>query len=296
MACWSAWQAVRVSVSQLADLMCNHSWLALTGAGISTDSGIPDYRGPSARPTKPMQYAEFVNDPVARQRYWARSMMGWRSFGKAAPNRGHQALARLQEATDARGVITQNVDGLHLLAGSRDVVELHGAISRVICLDCGSRSARSRLQARLEAANPSVQGEIPAGHAELRPDGDADVAETSQFVVVDCEECGGSLKPDLVFFGENVPKPRVERAYDQLDGCELLVVLGSSLTVMSGLRFARQQAKRGRLVVCVNQGPTRGDELFGLKIEDGCSEVLTQVATELGVDESRLSPTATHQA
>lgn len=274
---FAAWHPCGVSVSRLADLLQTNSWLALTGAGISTDSGIPDYRGPASRPTRPMQYAEFVADPVARQRYWARSMLGWRSFGAASPNLGHRSLANLERKTNCLGVLTQNVDGLHAAAGSRQVVELHGAISRVACLDCGERTSRSELQTRMEGANPGVVGSIPAGHAELRPDGDAEVGSTADFVVVDCLGCGGRLKPDVVFFGESVPQQTVAEAYEVFEEADVLLVLGSSLTVMSGLRFARRQAKRGRVVACVNQGPTRADDLFDLKLELGTSSVLAEL-------------------
>jgi len=263
------------AVAAVAEALLAGPWVALTGAGVSTDSGIPDYRGPNARPATPMQYAEFVGDPRARQRYWARSLLGWRSFGAATPNAGHHALAGLQRVTPGLGVITQNVDGLHAQAGSSPVVDLHGRISDVACLTCGDISPRAELQARLEDANPHVTGSLPAGHAELRPDGDAEIDDTARFVVVACQRCGGVLKPDVVFFGESVPRVRVERAFELLAGAETLLVLGSSLTVMSGLRFVRHQTRVGRRSVCVNRGRTRGDELFDLKVDAGVSETLT---------------------
>lgn len=265
----------------LASLIAGRRWLALTGAGISTDSGIPDYRGPNARPSNPIQYGDFLRHPHLRQRYWARSMMGWRSFGAASPNRGHEALARL-----GAPVITQNVDGLHRAAGSARVVELHGLISRVICLDCGTLSRRADLQRRLEAANPLVTGTIPAGHAELRADGDADVPVPDDFVVPACERCGGVLKPDVVFFGESVPKPRVAEARALLDDADALVVLGSSLTVMSGLRFVRWAARDGKPIAIVNRGRTRGDELADLKLDAGTTEVLEELAASTTVHPS----------
>lgn len=265
---------------QLAGLLAGRGWVALTGAGVSTDSGIPDYRGPTSIRATPMQYAEFVGSLEARQRYWARSYAGWRRIGHARPNPGHRALAELQ-AAGLLGVVTQNVDGLHRAAGSRPVIDLHGQIGWVVCLDCGDRTLRAAVQARLAALNPEhVLGDDP-GHAELRPDGDAVVRDWHDFVVADCLACGGRLKPDVVFFGESVPKPRVERAYALVDRAEVLVVAGSSLTVMSGLRFVRHQARRGRPVVIVNRGTTRGDELATLKIDDGCSAVLSGLAQRL---------------
>lgn len=271
-------------VDALVRLLDGRTWVALTGAGISTDSGIPDYRGPDARPTTPMQYADFVGDPAARQRYWARSLLGWRSFGAALPNPGHRALARLAGA-GLTHVITQNVDGLHEAAGSPDVLDLHGRISRVICLECGDVSDRAALQRRLDAANPAVTGTIPAGRAEmdsrLRPDGDAVVDDWGDFVVVGCGVCGGVLKPDVVFFGESVPRERVARATAIVEAAEVLVVAGSSLTVMSGLRFVRQHARAGKPVAIINRGPTRGDDLATIRLEAGTSETLGAVAQAL---------------
>ncbi|MGJ6979934.1 NAD-dependent protein deacetylase [Aestuariimicrobium soli] len=256
-------------VARLASVIDGRRWVALTGAGLSTDSGIPDYRGPDARPTNPIQYQAFIGDEGARRRYWSRSMMGYRSFGGASPNAGHLALARL-----GCPVLTQNVDGLHASAGSSEVIDLHGLISRVICLACGRTSSRDHLQDRLEAANPHVTGRIPAGQAELRPDGDAEVAEPEGFVVPACELCAGVLKPDVVFFGESVPAARVEQAWSMVHAAEVLLVAGSSLTVMSGLRFVRWAAKAGREVVIINQGRTRADDLATLRIDAGTSETL----------------------
>ena len=257
----------------MVDLLRGRSWVALTGAGISTDSGIPDYRGPTSIRATPMQYSEFVGSTESRQRYWARSYLGWRQIGQASPNDGHHALVDLEQAGLA-GVLTQNVDGLHSIAGSREVINLHGEISAVTCLDCGDRSSRLELQARLAAHNPGL-GDLPVlEHAELRPDGDAVVEDWSGFVLADCLVCGGRLKPDVVFFGESVPKPRVQDAYDLVDRGEVLVVVGSSLTVMSGLRFVRHQRKKDRPVVIVNRGQTRGDEFATVKLEAGCSETL----------------------
>lgn len=254
-------------LDDLRGLLSGRTWVCLTGAGISTDSGIPDYRGPGAPRANPIQYGDFLRDPEARRRYWARSMLGWRSFGAAQPNDGHRALARL-----GPGVITQNVDGLHEAAGSARVLDLHGRIDRVLCLGCGAVSDRAELQGRLDAANPGVVGTMPAGVAELRPDGDAEVEDWVGFRVVDCAACGGILKPDVVFFGEAVPKPRVARAYAMVDAADVLVVAGSSLTVMSGLRFVRHASGAGKPVAIINRGPTRGDAHADVRIEAGTTE------------------------
>ena len=263
-------------VDALASALRGRTWVALTGAGLSTDSGIPDYRGPRSRPTNPIQYRDFIGHPDARRRYWFRSMMGFRSFGAAHPNAGHHALAALGVP-----VITQNVDRLHSEAGSAQVVDLHGVISRVMCLDCGDLSPRATLQDRLEAANPSVTGSIPAGAAELRPDGDADIADPADFVVPACAVCGGMLKPDVVFFGENVPRPRVEEAYAHVDAAEALLIAGSSLTVMSGLRFARHAARLGKRLLIINHGPTRADDLADVRVNAGTTPTLVALASTL---------------
>ncbi len=244
------------------DLLAGRPLVVLTGAGLSTDSGIPDYRGPGSPARMPMTYQEFVAGPEAQQRYWARSHLGWGRMKRAEPNDGHRALAAL----DPELLITQNVDGLHEAAGSRRLVALHGRIADVVCLACRTTTARAALHDRLEAANPGW-GERHAG-VEVRPDGDVDLDDPAQiagFVVPACEECGGVLKPDVVFFGENVPKPRVERCYAAVDALTAsggaLLVAGSSLTVMSGFRFARHAAKLGIPLVIVNRGVTRGDDL-----------------------------------
>jgi NAD-dependent SIR2 family protein deacetylase len=272
--------AAPAAVTAAAELLRGRSWVALTGAGMSTDSGIPDYRGPTSIRATPMQYSEFVGSADAQRRYWARSYLGWRRIGRAEPNPGHRALADL-EAVGLTGVITQNVDGLHAAAGSTRVINLHGDIASVVCLECGDRSERSELQRRLRNANPHIDEPHTLEHAELRPDGDAVVQDWRQFRLVGCRGCGGRLKPDVVFFGESVPKPRVEAAYELLERGEVLVVFGSSLTVMSGLRFVRHNAKRQRLVMIINRGATRGDEFASLKIDRGCSETLTELRASL---------------
>jgi NAD-dependent SIR2 family protein deacetylase len=274
--------ASTIASTAVADLLRGRSWVALTGAGMSTDSGIPDYRGPTSVRATPMQYSEFLGSAEAQRRYWARSYLGWRRIGRAEPNPGHRALADLEVAGLA-GVITQNVDGLHSAAGSTHVINLHGDIAMVVCLECGQYSARSELQRRLTSANPELEQPLVLQHAELRPDGDAVARDWQQFRLVGCVQCGGRLKPDVVFFGESVPKSRVEAAYALMGCAEILVVLGSSLTVMSGFRFVRHNAKLQRPVVIINRGPTRGDELASLKIDGGCSETLAELrATLLG--------------
>ncbi|MEO7351191.1 MAG: NAD-dependent protein deacetylase [Marmoricola sp.] len=247
--------------------------VALTGAGLSTDSGIPDYRGPGAPVRMPMTFQEFLATPESRRRYWARAHVGWSRMGSAEPNDGHRALAQLEAAGQVSFLITQNVDGLHERAGHQRMVALHGRISEVVCLDCGGRAHRIAMQRLLSEANPGwLQQHSLAGD---RPDGDVDLEETRGFVVPGCDGCGGRLKPDVVFFGENVPKHRVARCYAGLDAADALLVVGSSLTVMSGLRFVRYAAKRGLPVVIVNRGLTRGDPLATVKIEAGCSEWLS---------------------
>ena len=261
------------------DLLRDRPLVVLTGAGLSTDSGIPDYRGPNSPSRMPMTYQEFVSGPAARQRYWARSYLGWGRMRHAEPNAGHHALARLAPSL----LITQNVDGLHERAGTPRLVALHGRIADVVCLGCRQTTSRQSLQARLAELNPGWMER----HSDVavRPDGDVELDDTAGFVVPDCPGCGGMLKPDVVFFGENVPVPRVERCYAAVDALAnsggALLVAGSSLTVMSGLRFVRRAAKAGVPVVIVNRGTTRGDELATCKLEVGCSEFLAVLVEEL---------------
>jgi len=258
------------------DLLRHGRLVVLTGAGLSTDSGIPDYRGPGSRARQPMTYQDFVSGPAARQRYWARSHLGWSRMGRAAPNAGHHALAAL----DPDLLITQNVDGLHEAAGSRRLVALHGRIAEVVCLSCRGGTSRAALEERMARLNPGF-AERHDG-VSSRPDGDVDLEDTSDFVVPDCAGCGGVLKPDVVFFGENVPAARVQRCYDAVDALgpeDALLVVGSSLTVMSGFRFVRRAVRAGVPVVIVNRGPTRGDDLATVKVDAGCSEFLATLAT-----------------
>jgi NAD-dependent SIR2 family protein deacetylase len=271
---------VDVLTGGLGELIDRGGVCLLSGAGLSTDSGIPDYRGPSGalRARLPMTIAEFRGSPEARRRYWARAHIGWRRLAAARPNAGHRAVAALQQAGVLRGIITQNVDGLHQAAGARDVVELHGTLARVVCLECGARSAREALDQRLRASNPNLDwDEVPASN----PDGDTELADeqVAQFRVVGCECCGADLlKPDVVFFGESVPRPRVQRCFELLDGSACLLVLGSSLTVMSGLRFVHR-ARQARIpVAIVNRGATRGDPLADIKVDAPLGEVLPSLA------------------
>jgi NAD-dependent SIR2 family protein deacetylase len=264
--------------------------VALTGAGVSTDSGIPDYRGPGAPVRRPMTFQDFVGNGDNQRHYWARAHLGWSRMGSAEPNDGHRALTRLEAAGRVSYLITQNVDGLHELAGQRRMVALHGRISDVICLDCGARTHRTAMQRRLGEANPGWLAEHSG--ATVRPDGDVDLEDTARFIVPCCDGCGGRLKPDVVFFGENVPKQRVEGCYAALDDADALLVAGSSLSVMSGLRFVRYAAKAGLPVIIVNRGNTRGDDLATVKVEAGCSEWLSRLASVVATTAESLSPHA----
>ncbi|MEU4412301.1 NAD-dependent protein deacetylase [Nocardia salmonicida] len=268
------------AVERAAELLSGRRIVVISGAGLSTDSGIPDYRGPDSPPRTPMTYQQFVGDPVFRQRYWARNHIGWRRMDAARPNPGHRALARLERAGAVSGVITQNVDLLHTKAGARRVIDLHGTYARVRCLNCANLISRMTLAQQLEAANPGFAENVSAGPTgiEVAPDADAVVTDTDRFRMVDCTVCGGMLKPDIVYFGENVPPDRVEAAFDMVEQARAILVAGSSLTVMSGLRFVRRAAKNGVPVVIVNRGRTRGDELATLRIDAGCSETLCALA------------------
>ncbi|OBI79935.1 NAD-dependent protein deacetylase [Mycobacterium sp. E740] len=255
----------------------------LTGAGMSTDSGIPDYRGPDSPPSNPMTIRQFTSDPVFRQRYWARNHLGWRHMDATLPNAGHRALAALETAGAVSGVVTQNVDLLHTKAGSGNVVDLHGTYARVACLDCGHTMSRAALAELLEAANPGFaeRAANSVGSIAVAPDADAVVGDTTAFRIVDCPRCGGMLKPDIVYFGENVPKERVEQAYSMVDEADALLVAGSSLTVFSGYRFVRHAAAEGMPIAIINRGPTRGDDLATVKLDNGCSPMLALLAAEL---------------
>jgi NAD-dependent SIR2 family protein deacetylase len=271
-----------VEAPELVKVLAGQPIAVLTGAGLSTDSGIPDYRGPDSPPSNPMTIRQFTSDPVFRQRYWARNHVGWRHMDSTLPNAGHRAVAALERAGVVTGVITQNVDRLHTKAGSTTVVDLHGTYTRVVCLDCGHTLSRMDLADRLEALNPGfVERAEKVGGIAVAPDADAMVTETASFHYVDCPQCGGMLKPDIVYFGENVPKDRVAQAYSLVDGADALLVAGSSLTVFSGLRFVKHAAAAGMPVAIINRGPTRGDGLATVKVDGGCSELLALLADEL---------------
>jgi NAD-dependent SIR2 family protein deacetylase len=270
-------------MTRLGELVAAGGVVVLSGAGLSTDSGIPDYRGPTgaARRHTPMTYGEFTRTTQARRRYWARSHVGWQAVARAEPNEGHRAVARLQHHGLVDGIITQNVDGLHTAAGGRDVVELHGNLEDVVCLSCHGRCSRLELDARLRTANPDF-----VAATRVNPDGDVELADEAveRFRLVPCSGCGSDLlKPDVVFFGENVPKDRVERCYALVDGADTLLVLGSSLTVMSGLRFVKHAAKRGIDIAIVNDGETRGDAYATVRLHDRLAPTLTALTATAAV-------------
>jgi NAD-dependent SIR2 family protein deacetylase len=249
----------------------------LTGAGLSTDSGIPDYRGEGAPVRSPMTFSQFLGDLDYRKRYWAGSHLGWKRFAAAGPNAGHTAIADLESAGVINGVITQNVDGLHLRAGSRKVVDLHGSMDRVRCLTCGQYFARGDISARLAAANPWIEGDdLP-----LNPDGDVQIASVSDFVIPDCSVCGGMLKPDVVFFGEFVPVEKFTEASALVQRAEAFIVAGSSLMVNSGIRLLDQAVKRKLPVIVINRGVTKGDSRAAVKIDSGTSETLVSLLERL---------------
>ncbi|WOF24474.1 NAD-dependent deacetylase [Microbacterium betulae] len=250
----------------------------LTGAGVSTDSGIPDYRGAGAPRRTPMTAQTFLSDEAARRRYWVGSHLGWRAFTAAAPNTGHAALAALERSGVASGIVTQNVDGLHLRAGSRRVVELHGTMRRVFCTHCGQVFDRRDIGERVERDNPWIT--VPE-NVELGPDGDVLPGSSDGFVVPECSVCGGMLKPDVVFFGEFIPAEKFREAEQLVSSSEALLVAGSSLVVNSGIRLV-ERARRKRLpVVIVNRGETRADHRAAVKIDAGTSEVLPALADAL---------------
>jgi NAD-dependent SIR2 family protein deacetylase len=265
----------------VVDLIADGDVAVLTGAGLSTESGIPDYRGPMgrARSFAPITYQAFVGSTSDRRRYWARSHLGWQRIAHALPNSGHAAVADLERRGLLSGIITQNVDGLHQAAGAQQVVDLHGRLDRVVCLDCGAVSTRAALDNRLREANAGWVARAD----QLNPDGDVDVAlhDVERFRIVGCEHCDGLLKPDVVFFGESVPRPRVEQCYELVDNAGAVLVLGSSLSVMSGYRFVRHAAKIGVPVAIVNQGPTRGDVHAEVTLDAALGATLTALVKQL---------------
>ena len=277
------------AIATLAQFLRTHGRvLALTGAGCSTESGIPDYRDANGawKHARPVMYQQFVGSHATRQRYWARSLVGWRRIAAAAPGRAHRALARLEAAGLVGSVLTQNVDGLHTSAGSRDVIDLHGRLDTVQCLSCGELSAREDFQARLEACNPHLRQVLPAAVA---PDGDAALSDVDygSVNVPECARCGGLLKPHVVFFGEGVPPSRVAEAFARLEAAEAVLVVGSSLMVFSGYRFVQAAVRDGKPVAAVNVGKTRADADLALKVVASCGDALDAVADALT---SRLEP------
>lgn len=275
------------ALEAIADLVAGGDVCVLTGAGMSTESGIPDYRGPDGRRrVQPMQYSEFVAGPDSRRRYWSRAHVGWGRFDASAPNAGHRVVAALQREGFLSSIITQNVDGLHQAAGATGVLELHGTLSSVRCLTCEERIPRDVMEERLARLNPGFAERVRTG--EIRPDGDVTIADAdvASFVLATCRRCGAdTLKPHVVYFGEQVPKDRVARAYEAVDASRLLLVLGSSLQVMSGYRFVRHSAKAGRPVAIVTRGRTRGDAEATWRLDAGLGESLVGLARLLGLRE-----------
>ena len=273
-----------VELDALVQLVQGRRIVALTGAGCSTESGIPDYRGPDTPPRTrpPMQHREFVDRAEMRRRYWARSALGWARFSSAKPNAGHAAIAELERRGHLAGVITQNVDSLHAKAGSEGVVELHGALARVRCLTCETLTPRDTLQARLLEANPGWL--TRARDAAVAPDGDSDLPDdlVDGFTIVPCTACGETLMPDVVFFGGSVPRATLDAAWQLFGRGEVLLVVGSSLTVFSGYRFVRRAAEHGVPVAIVNHGPTRGDDHAAVRIDAPAGRALTELVRALG--------------
>lgn len=271
-------------LAPLAAFLQGHSRvLALTGAGMSTASGIPDYRDHDGvrRGRLPVQGPEFRRSEAVRRRYWARSMVGWPTLARAAPNAGHLALAALEQGGALDGLITQNVDGLHQRAGSRRLIELHGNIHGVVCLDCRAEHPRAAIQAALIAANPALARAL----ARPLPDGDAQIEPDAldDFQPPYCRHCGGTLQPDVVFFGDNVPPPRTAAALAMLEQADALLVVGSSLMVFSGFRFCKLAAESGKPIVAINVGKTRADELLALKVQLSAESVLPGLVRRLGL-------------
>jgi NAD-dependent SIR2 family protein deacetylase len=266
-------EAAEYSIEVARERLAGKRIFVLTGAGLSTDSGIPDYRGEGRVVRHPMTYDTFMGSFEAQQRYWARSYVGWSRIAVAQPNPGHFALASAEAQGQISFLVTQNVDGLHQQAGSKKIVDLHGRLDRVICLSCKKLISRTEMDCLLEELNPHISKDE---NVEFTPDGDAEVQGTSEFKVPNCP-CGGKFKPDVVFFGESVPTDRVEKSMQELESAEAILVAGSSLTVNSGFRFARQAAKTGKPIVIVNIGPTRADVLATAKIEANTSIALERL-------------------
>ena len=274
-------QVTTVGASALdaaVDALRGGTFSILTGAGVSTDSGIPDYRGEGAPVRQPMTVQQFLGDERARKRYWAGSHLGWRRFDGAQPNAGHLAIAGMEADGVLDGVVTQNVDGLHLKAGSQHVVDLHGSMDKVRCLNCGQVFARADVATRITADNPWL--EAPDA-VQLRPDGDVEVRNVDAFVIPECTICGGMLKPEVVFFGEVVPAPKFTAASALVAAADALVIAGSSLVVNSGIRLLQVANRRRMPVVIINRGETKGDGRATVKIDAGTSETLVAIRERL---------------
>lgn len=266
------------AIEEAVEVLAGKSIAVLTGAGVSTDSGIPDYRGEGTPRRTPMSFRQFVDDDERRERYWAGSHLGWRRFTDAKPNDGHLALAELERAGVIRGVLTQNVDDLHRRAGSARVIELHGAMNSVLCLSCGQLFSRDDIAARLTASNPWL--DLP-DDVVLLPDGDVDVRRMAGFTIPDCTNCGGMLKPDVVFFGELIPKPRFDAAAAVVREADALLIAGSSLAVNSGIRLLDLAVRLNHPVVIINRGPTKGDNRATVRLEAGTTQALAALAESL---------------
>jgi NAD-dependent SIR2 family protein deacetylase len=270
--------ATRAVIEQAVELLRGRRIAVLTGAGVSTDSGIPDYRGAGAPVRTPMTYSQFLIDEPYRKRYWAGSHLGWERFSTAVPNAGHRTLADLEIGGVVSGVITQNVDGLHVRAGSRRVVDLHGSMDRVTCLHCGQTFDRGAIAERITRMNPWLD---PAAVHRINPDGDAEVDDVLRFQVPECSVCAGTLKPDIVFFGEFVPPVKFEEARGIVARSDALLVLGSSLVVNSGIRLVGLAGKKRIPTIIVNRGETRADSRAALKIDAGTTETLAVLSEAL---------------
>jgi NAD-dependent SIR2 family protein deacetylase len=267
-------EAARFGLDYAREQLAGKSILVLTGAGVSTESGIPDYRGEGKTERHPMTFDVFMGTEAARARYWARSYVGWSVIANAKPNGSHFALARAESLGRISHIITQNVDSLHRQAGSKKVTELHGRLDKVICMSCRALIDRLYMDSLIENLNPSISKDMSV---EFTPDGDAEIEATADFAIPACPSCGGILKPDVVFFGESVPSERVVSTMEQLERSDALLVAGSSLTVNSGMRFARAASKAGKPIVIVNVGPTKADELALAKIEAPTSIALEEL-------------------
>ena len=269
-------------MSSAVELLNGHRIAVLTGAGLSTDSGIPDYRGPDSAPRKPMTFQQYTSDAKYRQVYWARNYVGYQFMSSKQPNAAHRALAEAESAGLLTGIITQNVDTLHEKAGSKNVVDLHGRFDQTVCQNCANVFSRTQVQDLIEEANPEFLKNLPSlKDIEIAPDADAVLENIEGFVVPPCPICGGQLKPNVVFFGEFVPVERVTAAHQIIDDATALLVAGTSLHVHSGLRFVRRAANAGKPVLIINQGVTKGDPLATLKLDGGVSDLLPPLISAL---------------